>query len=222
MLIAELGSSPYPFTRQRLVDYVFEAYWIGDADAVKVQLFRAENFPVKERSAKRRLEFPRHDFKWLVDQTHRIGLKIGASVFDFEAVDLCASCNTDFVKLATREQHNDELRDYVHRTYHGTIIRSVLWPLIEPVDRREREVTLACVPRYPTVLSRGLFQSIENLNMLPEPYGWSSHTTGVEDCLRAVHNGAQVIEKHFALAEDDLEAGWSLLPDDFALMAGVL
>ena len=60
-LIADLCSNIRPFTKERIGEFIDNAALAG-ADAVKVQLFKADHFPNEERAAKRPLEFPRELF----------------------------------------------------------------------------------------------------------------------------------------------------------------
>ena len=142
------------------------------------------------------------------------GLQGGASTFDIDAIDLSAGLGADFVKLATREQHNLALRNYAGREFKGVIYRSVNFnELAYHAPRLPREVTLGCIPRYPTNITNKLLNDIEfklSGGYLPEPFGWSSHTRMYDDILVAARAGATVIEKHIQLDGTDPEAGWSL------------
>ena len=213
--IAELGSNPAPFTRKRLNQYLIHAKFAG-ADAVKIQLFRATHFPPEERDAKQQLEFPREHFEWFLDRARFYILRVGASVFDMDAIDLCVRLGTDFIKLATREQSNRALREY-SQTFKGPIFRSVNFhSVIYQELRLPREVTLGCIPEYPVKLSARLLTSmyakLRIQGYLQEPWGWSSHSYGEgnRDVKMAAICGAAAIEKHFKLSDDDLEADWSL------------
>lgn len=188
------------------------------ADAVKVQLFRADHFPNTERARKVLYEFPRNEFGWFVRYAHSAGLKVGASAFDDDAVRLCSDTGADFVKLATREQPNVALRTFCQEHFHRTVIRSVVWPMQETVERWPREITLGCISEYPAD-DRTAWHQVHSLFLnIPAPRGWSSHTVGWFDCLTAFMRGAQVIEKHIYLMEDDPESGWSLSVQNFGSM----
>lgn len=212
-LIAELCSNIHPFTKERINEFVDLAALAG-ADAVKIQLFRADHFPNEERAAKRPLEFPRELFGWFLDRARLYGLQGGASTFDMDAIDLSTRLGADFVKLATREQHNLALRNYANKEFKGTIYRSVDFDeLAYHAPRLPREVTLGCVPRYPTNITNKLLNNIEfklTGGYLPAPFGWSSHSRMFDDVIVAVRAGATVIEKHIRIDDTDPEARWSL------------
>jgi len=215
-IIAELGSNCWPYTYEKF-DRLLEAAKYANADAVKVQLFWSKHFPREEQAGKLPYVFPRGKLKWLRDRAHSVGLGIGASVFDEGAVDLVADLGLDFLKLATREQYNIDLRRYASRHFHGTIIRSVAYPPGYQVNRMPREVTLGCIPRYPT--RKPHWHWLHDIDIsLPHPWGWSSHTLLFEDCLITAIKGASVIEKHLYHSENDPEYRWSMPASHFRFM----
>ena len=223
--IAELGSNIHPFTKERIDMFIDSAAMAG-ATAVKVQLFQADHFPNEERAAKQDLEFPRELFGWFLDRAKFYGLQGGASVFDKDAIDLCVRRGANFIKLATREQSNFALRTYANRRFKGTIFRSINFEQVVAYEpRMPREITLGCIPKYPTSVTNKLLDSIEqklSYGYLPEPFGWSSHTIGYDDLVVAATWGAKVIEKHFKLSENDLEAKWSLDMYEWMTMERIL
>lgn len=220
-IIAELGSSPAPA-------WDFEPWCAAaaaaGADAVKVQLFRADHFPESERVSKQPLEFPRERLPEYVKIARAYGLAAGASVFDEEAV-LLVSQHCDFIKLAARERDNAKLRFACEMTIGrsraiGMSARQV-YRSVDGIefDARDHELILYAIQRYPASLK----YSLECLLKADEFYrhmhwGWSSHTTGTLDCILAARLGASVIEKHLAIHPDDMEAGHSLGPSEFAAM----
>lgn len=209
-IIAEFGSNPAPawdFDR-----WCLEACLAG-ATHVKVQLWRAGHFPDEEWADKIPLEFPHARYQEFVEMAHRYGLKAGASAFDGAAARLLRY--GDFGKIALREYGDDRLlwsiEDNVEYVYESC-----------PVNTKRRGYRhLGCIPEYSTPMPRamlGLLRWAWN-SRHARTWGWSSHTKGIADCVMAVALGATVIEKHFALTPQDVEAGHSLLPSDFARMA---
>lgn len=222
--IAELGSNIHPFTRER-IDMFIDSAALAGADAVKIQLFKADHFPNEERAAKQDLEFPRELFGWFLERAKFYGLQGGASTFDKDAIDLCMRRGANFIKLATREQHNFALRTYAQK-FKGTIFRSINFERVVAYEpRMPREITLGCIPRYPTSITSKLLNLIEDKlssGYLSAPFGWSSHTIGLDDVIAASFAGAQVIEKHFKVSETDLEAKWSLDMHEWMTMERIL
>ena len=222
--IAELGSNIHPFTKNRIELFISYAALAG-ADAVKVQLFKADHFPNAERAAKQDLEFPRELFGWFLERARFYRLQGGASVFDQDAIDLCKRRGANFIKLATREQSNFALREYA-QTFKKTIYRSVNFETLHAYEpRMPREVTLGCIPRYPTTFTHKL-QTLMNEKLsshyLSSPWGWSSHSIQYDDVIMAVRCGASVIEKHFKVSDVDPEARWSLDMFDWMIMERML
>ena len=209
-IVAELCTNIFPYSRLKLVEGCQLARQAG-ADAVKVQLYFSDHFPEEEQAAKQETVFPRAELGFFAETARIAGMAWGASVFDRGAVDMLANMGADFLKLATREQYNQELREYANRKFNGTILRSVIWPYHIPCGyyRMPREVTLACVPKYPIDMGRAL-KELPFARYIIGPWGWSSHTNSGEDCAAAAGLGASVVEKHLRLSPDDLEANWSV------------
>ncbi|KKM74826.1 hypothetical protein LCGC14_1396470 [marine sediment metagenome] len=150
---------------------------------------------------------------------------MGASVFDEDAIDLCCRLGTDFIKLATREQSNQALRESTQQ-FKGTIFRSVDFAKLDHYEpRMPREVTLACIPRYPTTMTSSLLDDMTQKlrgQHLPAPWGWSSHSVLFDDVVHATSLGARVIEKHLRLYKSDIEARWSINPGQWSVMERIL
>ena len=216
-IIAEIGSSPSP--EWNLEQWCRGVMAVG-ANAIKCQLFRAEHFPYNEQADKRRLEFPRERYMELVRCGRGYGLSVGASVFDAEAVRL--ACVGDFIKLAAREQSNTVLMSKVYDlNFHGEIYRSVSDTAAIHQVVFGNETTLWTVQKYPVSLPRAFFEVMRAAFIFKTrglSWGWSSHSQYAADCVLAARLGASVIEKHFSMSADDIEAGHSLTPSRFAWM----
>ena len=194
------------------------------ATHVKIQLFKAEHFPITEQESKRPLEFPRELVPLFVETAHHYGLKAGASVFDKEAVELAAQ-HCDFIKLACREMNNAELQ-VTAMSLSGAkkIYRSIdeyFW--YGGGDQGGRITHLYAIQKYPAPIFESICRLLMWVNHARRTggnsWGWSSHTRGWLDCWLAAKLGASVIEKHLAMSPSDIEAGHSLLPGEFAKMA---
>jgi len=216
-IIAEFGSSPSSYN-WNLEPWCGAAHLVG-ADAVKVQLWHTDHFPPDEQASKRSLEFPRQRLGEFVELAHRHSLRVGASVFDLDAVRLVSE-HCDFVKLAAREQYNSELIDFV---------MSVPMPMLgyrsissfDAYRASTMMIALFAIQRYPSPMLSALSALVCAALWFRSRgigWGWSSHTSGVLDCVLAARLGALAIEKHLALSLRDIEAGHSLLPPDFSRM----
>ncbi len=182
----------------------------------------------KEVETKRPLEFPRERFGEFVSIAHSMGLQAGASVFDSDA-SLLVSEYADFGKLAAREQDNHKL---INAAFFD-ICQTKLKPLYRSISRPSKIymnwhgiITLITMQEYPAPLIKSIlvllrwfkYTKLDRHYNKPVPWGFSSHTRSIWDCVFAVRLGASVIEKHFALDADDIEAGHSLCPFEFERM----
>ena len=220
ILIAEIGSSPAP-------GWWFERWCAAakraGATHIKAQMFKAEHFPSGEQAAKRPLEFPRERLPEFVRVAHENGLQAGVSVFDAEAVDLAAR-HCDFLKRAARERTNRELMGHINNALDenriGYYYSVTSWGL-DLVWPNPPAIPLFAIQRYATPMWYAMFRVLQAPHIMRcvNHWGWSSHTTGILDCLLAAKLGASVIEKHLRLSPDDIEAGWSLSVAEFRRMA---
>ena len=97
------------------LDVFVDAVRSTGADALKIQLFKADHFPEPEWASKRRVEFPRSRLEEFASLCRKHNLLWGASVFDDEAVDLCVDHEADFLKLATREWKKEPFNNPARR-----------------------------------------------------------------------------------------------------------
>ena len=184
------------------------------ASSLKIQLFKAEIFPLAEQSSKRRVEFPRDKVKEFVNLCHKHNLAAGASVFDSDSVSLLEQTGADFIKMATREWENINLWQRVLESPLPKIASfDVGNSRMINVPYAMNTIHLACVPQYPVI-----DPYIPCGYSVDSDWGWSSHTPDYLDCLLAVSRGACVIEKHIAFSETDFEHGWSLESNEFGQM----
>lgn len=227
-IIAEAGSSPaagdWDFGR-----WARSAQSAG-ATALKCQMFHADHFPKAEQASKRALEFPRERLREFVLAAHDCGLQAGVSVFDTDGAAL-AGRQCDFLKLAAREQDNEQLIEACYYEPNELGLRmSRRKPIYRSISRFELSewscyhnwTTLMTTQSYPTSTVTACLRVLRAASFFKRYYvrrwGWSSHTRGTFDVLLAVRLGATVIEKHLAITPDDIEAGHSLSVDQFHRM----
>jgi sialic acid synthase SpsE len=208
-IIAEIGEHPHVWPEMLKL-----AKWAG-ADAVKVQLWRSGHFPKGEKTQAD--EFPREQFREFVQVAHSWDMLAGASVFDPAAVWLASS--GDFLKLATREEHNWPLR--LLCLIAG---RAFGVPVLRSVDAREPsgmvwpgEKTMGCLPLYPSAdyYWVGFYATPRSRKV-----GWSSHGGGPDECVSLARIGVTVLEKH--LCPPDATNEWSLPPAQFKEMVDAI
>lgn len=211
LIIAETCSNIIRYTKS--LPIFIETVAKSGAGACKIQLFSHRHFPEPEWESKRRVEFPRNLLPEFISLCHQHNLLAGASVFDNEAVDLLEKHGADFIKLATRETDNTLLWQRC-LTSPLPKIASFDCTATDALPFANHTVHLACIPKYPTPKP-----TVPNYGK--SLWGWSSHYIRGDRCLdilMAATRGACVIERHFALSETDLEAGWSSDPKEFREM----
>jgi len=232
-IIAELaqtheGSLPLA---KMLVKAVSEA----KADAVKVQVFRADELAVptyKHYRLFENLEWPEISWKELIDFSHECGLKIFADVFGIDSLAMLTRNGIDGLKIHGTDMKNTRLLKHV---------AEVELPLLLSIGGgtvAETEKALSIlngkVQKRPIVLMHG-FQSYPTLvehthlnkmryfkDQLELPAGFADHIGGDHPlnfglCAAAIGMGAVVIEKHVTISRtlkmEDYES--ALSPEQF-------
>lgn len=184
-IITEAGSNHNGSLEQakKLIDVAAKS----GADAVKFQIFQAENLYSKYTP----------EFRYLK----------GKNTFDFEAVDLLDKHVPAF-KIASFEITDLELIKYVAEKGKPMIISTGMANLGEIEDAinviksvgNEDIILLHCNSLYPTPVEVVNLRAIETMKTsFKVPVGFSDHTVGIQIPIAAVAMGACVIEKHFTL-----------------------
>ncbi len=216
-IIAEAGSNHNGSLEQakKLIDVAAEA----KADAVKFQIFKAENLYSKYTPGFsylkgqniyeliKSVETPREWIKELVGYCKGKNINFLASPFDFEAVDLLDKYVPAF-KIASFEITDLELLKYAAAKGKPMIISTGMANLSEIEDAitaiksvgNEDIILLHCNSLYPTPVKIVNLKAIETMRTaFKVPIGFSDHTLGIHVPIAAVAMGASVIEKHFTL-----------------------
>jgi len=201
-----------------LVDAAVEAR----ADAVKVQIFRAEllmsraaSLAAYQRDAGesdpiemlRRLELPMEAMARIAARAREHGLVAIATVFSVGLVGEARAIGFDAFKTASP--------DIIHRPLLDALIATGL-PLIVSTgastedevrralgwldDARDRLALLQCVSAYPTAEADAAIAGMHALaRLFSGPVGYSDHTTLEETGAIAIGAGACILEKHLTL-----------------------
>jgi N,N'-diacetyllegionaminate synthase len=83
----------------------------------------------------------------------------------------------------------------------------------------DETILLHCVARYPSRIEDANLQVINTIRELHgDLVGLSDHTPGYETAIAATALGAVMIEKHFKLDDDCIDAAYSLDPVGFKTM----
>jgi N,N'-diacetyllegionaminate synthase len=216
-IIAEAGSNHNGSLEQakRLIEVAVES----GVDAVKFQIFRAENLYSKYAPGFsylkgqnvydliKSIETPREWIKELVKYCKERNIDFLASVFDFEAVDLLEKYVPAY-KIASFEIVDLELIKHVAEKGKPMIISTGMANLGEIEEAvhaikstgNEDIILLHCNSLYPTPVEIVNLRAIETMkNAFKLPVGFSDHTLGIHIPIAAVAMGACMIEKHFTL-----------------------
>jgi len=237
-IIAEAGSNHNGSFEQakKLIDAAVEA----GADAVKFQIFKAENLYSKYTpefsylkgenvyELIKNIETPREWIKELIKHCKGKNIDFLASAFDFEAVDLLDKYVPAF-KIASFEITDLELIKYAAEKGKPMIISTGMANLSEIEDAinaiksvgNENIILLHCNSLYPTPVEIVNLRAIETMkNAFKLPVGFSDHTLGIHIPIAAVAMGACMIEKHFTLDRSLLgpDHSFALEPDELNAM----
>ncbi|MEZ5100180.1 MAG: N-acetylneuraminate synthase family protein [Thermoleophilia bacterium] len=192
---------------------------LAGADAVKLQVYRADRF-ANPNDAKRRARLEAWELApGAVAEIARLaracGVALVATPLDLASVTTLAPL-VDAFKVASGDNDFLPLLDAIARTRKPVIVSSGMSTLatIEASARRVRATwaelghhgelaVLHCVSAYPAPEEESGLAAIPLLQRrLRCPIGWSDHTLGVDVCELAVAAGARIVEKHVTLAHD--------------------
>ena len=147
--------------------------------------------------------------KKLFDYAKKIKITCFSTPFDSTAVDLLENLNCPFYKVASFEMNDIPLIKKIAQTKKPIIISTGMATLQE-IDlafytAKKNGCTnialLYCVSNYPSKLSDF---NLNNIKILKERYncsiGFSDHSTDTRIVSAAIASGAEIIERHIALA----------------------
>ncbi|TVS00621.1 MAG: hypothetical protein EA423_11400 [Phycisphaerales bacterium] len=238
-IIAEVGVN-HDGDPQKAVDLVDMAASAG-ADAVKVQVFRAEMLMSKtatlaeyQRDAGeadpaemlRRLELDEDSLASVIERARGHGMQAIGTVFSPGIVRTAEALGFDAYKTASPDIVNKPLLESLSATGKPLIVStgaSELWEVRRAFKwldgARERLALLQCVSCYPTLPEEASIAAMLTLHAMSGlTVGYSDHTTEEDTGALAVSIGARILEKH--LTYDPLafgpDHGASLGPEAFA------
>lgn len=206
-IIVEAGSNHNGSLEQakKLIEIASES----GADAVKFQIFKAEELSADEKTQRmlKEFEFRREWVKELNDYAKRKDIMFLATPFDVEAVDLLDEINAPAFKIASGDLTDLPLIKYIAEK-GKPIIQSVGLGSLEEIREAldviystgNRNVALLhCVVNYPTKPEDVNLNVIKTLKQFHVPIGFSDHTMEISVPIAAVALGASIIEKHFTI-----------------------
>ncbi|WP_394201124.1 pseudaminic acid synthase [Shewanella waksmanii] len=167
--------------------------------------------------------------KELFNYANSLGLVAFSSPFDKLAVDMLEELNVPCYKIASFENNDLPLIEYIAKKGKPVILSTGMATLAE-IDEavrcilaqdNDQIILLKCTSTYPA--------SASNTNLITIPHmrqsfgvqvGLSDHTLGIGASIASVALGASVIEKHFVLdrSAGGVDACFSLEPDEFTAL----
>ncbi|MDC0192530.1 pseudaminic acid synthase [Alphaproteobacteria bacterium] len=195
------------------------------ADAIKLQTFTADTMTIKSNKKYFQIKkglwknknlwnlyneahTPLEWHKLLFDYAKKIGILIFSTPFDESAVDFLEDLNCPIYKVASFEMTDIPLIKKISSTKKPIIISTGMASLSEieytyKIAKKygSKDITLLyCVSNYPSKISDF---NLNNIKILKKKFnckvGLSDHSLDNQIAIAAVAAGAEVIEKHIAL-----------------------
>ncbi len=180
------------------------------ADAVKFQLFKAENLYSQNDKRFKILTKFQLNIKWikeLQNYSRKNNIIFFASPFDKESVNLLIKNKVKILKIASPEIRDDLLIEHIAKKNVFTILSTGVSTLKE-IHRAKKIINryhnnlaiLQCSSIYPCNLNDlNLLVIKQYKKIFKNVIGFSDHSLSMYPAIAAVTLGAKIIEKHFTL-----------------------
>ena len=204
---------------------LIDAAHIAGADAVKFQLFKAENLviPTAEKADYQKrndptsptqyqmlknLELSDDDCKKLAGYAKKKGIIFLSTAFDEDSLELLIQLDVPAFKIPSGEITNIPALKKIAQQKKPVILSTGMSTLDEVRDSvvclREHGCTdiilLHCTTSYPAPLESVHLRAMDTLrNVFRCPVGYSDHTEGILVPAAAVARGSCIVEKHLTL-----------------------
>jgi sialic acid synthase SpsE len=227
----EIGNEPYIIAElscnhngslDKALDLIDAAKAAG-ADAVKLQTYTPAELTTPGSQLwdlYTKAQTPREWHHELFLYAKTAGITLFSSAFSVQGVSFLEGLNTPAHKIASAEIQDHDLVNAVLETGKPVIISTGM-ATESDLDRFDHEpnvILLHCVSHYPARIENANLRAIDVLKSYSDHVGLSDHTPGFETAIAATALGACVIEKHFKLDDDCIDAAYSLNPEQFAAM----
>lgn len=193
---------------------------LAGADAVKLQTYRPDELTTPSHpelwALYEKAQTPREWHRELFEFAKQIGITIFSSAFSVEGVKFLQSLGSPAIKIASAEIYDHDLTRAAFATGVPVIISTGMADA--PWAAGTWCIALHCVAQYPSRIEDANLRGMESIREWTDLVGLSDHTPGYETAIAATALGAVMIEKHFKIDDDCIDAEWSLNPDDFAKM----
>lgn len=191
-------------------------------DAVKFQTYKSEtripdlNHDIFKILKKCELNYS--DFKILKEFAEKKKIYFMSTVFHSDDYDYLKTINTLIFKISSFDLVNYKLIDYVSDS-NKAIILSTGMADVDEIDKAYKILKkksknfslLHCVSSYPLKEENSNLNAINTLRSRYDcPIGYSDHTNGIASPLYSVAVGSKIVEKHFKIDDDCVDASVSI------------
>ncbi len=160
----------------------------------------------------------------LKHHTEARGLEFLCTPGEKESADNLDKLGVKRFKVASDSAKDVKFVNYVLSKGKPTIVSmgqlTNFMDIVHLVDKysRQPDYIFHCVSKYPTAPTEANMDLLKELIRGGFTMGYSDHVQGYEACLLAVAYGATVVEKHFMLTAQDIDAPVSLFHGKFNRM----
>jgi len=166
---------------------------------------RESPYGMTNRALKRGLELTEDDFNTLDHYCYELGIGWTASAWDPPSLEMIASYNPPYFKIASACLTDDPLLK-LHRMYGKPIVLSTGMSTLEQIDHAVSVLgtsaltLLHCNSSYPAKyeeLNLNVIKTLQERYRIP--VGYSGHETGLASTVATVAMGVVMIERHITL-----------------------
>lgn len=232
-IISEIGSN-HDGNFDKLIELIKISKKIG-ADAVKFQLFKAEDLGISKEKTKKEIDNISFKTSWIkkIDQfCKKLKIELIFSFFSLESLNIIQKnlrCN--YIKIASSELNNYNLISKINPNIKNVILSIGMSVESEIIKAKEilnmnsnsKIIAMHCVSDYPTKdidLNLAYVNKLKSLDF--DFVGLSDHTLDDIASITCVGMGAMFFEKHLTL--DKSAKGpdhfYALNPDEFKRYIG--
>ena len=214
-------------TAKKLIDSAVES----GVDAVKFQTYLTEKRAPKGNQEifdiLKKCELPFDAFGELKEHSDQYDVDFFSTPFDEESVDCLIDIGVKTHKVASFDTVNHKLLRYISDKAETVVMSTGMSSILEVREAYDilKEnikdiVLLHCISSYPTTEEDANLNVIKRLQKeFPTCIiGQSDHTNGIQVPSIAVCSGARVIEKHFKLDDDCVDAPVSIDKNQMSAM----
>jgi len=194
-------------------------------DAIKIQTYKPEDMQDPDNNALyEKYQIPESWFEHLFLAAKNIRIPLFSSVFAPWAVSFLEKFNCPAYKIASPESTRLSEQEYwniavaIRRT-HKTFIASSGRKDMNQIGNLA-PVIMYCVAGYPAQIADSDFEYFARLPAT-KTKGFSDHTADIQASLAMIAAGARLIEKHFKLDDNCVDAAFSLNPYQMELLCRI-